>query len=259
MRNWRETLQAYRDKRTAAGWGFNPDGMCLKVCRTARLIGPMFLSAKQSQDATPEKYRIYKVRNLRRGMVLYFDDPNDSNKFGHIVTMIGRVKGGDRDSLHDVLVETNSVVSGATVVVRADYFNDHWGDPFKFGAWWLNGEELDFPQPKPPEPEKPEFDDAPRVVNFRKSGPHYNVNILDRAVKHGRADLAPKVKRIERLVRQLPDDKKDTRVAQFVEHFEERRFLDMPLLHEAVKHGRSGTVKDVRNRLNGVIKSIIFE
>lgn len=158
MKPFREVLQWYRTHQTAAQIGFDPDGMCLKICRTAAGKPATFPSAVLAQRGTPEKYRVHKVRDLRRGMVLYYDHPSDSNPFGHIVTMIGRVKGANPDSLHDVLVETNSVKANEVVVVRGDYFPQHWGDPFVFGATWLNGSEIDYagrtkPTPPPPAPE----------------------------------------------------------------------------------------------------------
>lgn len=165
MRNFKETLAWYRENDTASEIGFNPNGMCLKVCRTARGIGPMYPDAKTAQDATPQSHRVSRIRDLRRGMVLYYDNPRDSNRFGHIVTMIGRVRGFNPDSLADVLVRTNSVVSGKLVVVRGDYFPRFWGDPFQFGATWLNGQVLDVPNPaKKQEPKKKTITQVAREV-----------------------------------------------------------------------------------------------
>jgi hypothetical protein len=144
MRSWRDVLEWYRSHQTGSQIGFDPDGMCLKICRVSAGLPSLYPSAKEAQDATPEKHRVRRVRDLRRGMKLFYDDPNDSNRFGHIVTMIGRVKGADLDSLHDVLCETNSVKANEVVVVRGDYFPRHWGDPFVFGATWLNGQEIDY-------------------------------------------------------------------------------------------------------------------
>jgi hypothetical protein len=168
MRGWKVVLDWYRQHQTRGQIGFDPDGMCLKICRVSAGLPSLYPSAKEAQDATPDEHRVYKVRNLRRGMKLYYDDPNDSNRFGHIVTMIGRVKGADLDSLHDVLVETNSVKANEIVVVRGDYFPQHWGDPFVFGATWLNGEEIDYagrehnPIHAPARPSKPKPKPKPK-------------------------------------------------------------------------------------------------
>lgn len=252
MRDYKETIQWYRDNQTTRDIGFNPDGMCLKVCRTARLIGPQALTAKQSQDATPRKHRVKKVADLRKGMVLYFDDPSDSNTAGHIVTMIGRVRGFDPESLHDILVETNSVKSGELVVVRGDYFQDHWGDEFQFGATWLNGQELDVFTKKV----KPPVGEA-RLENFRGSRPDWDVKILDR-VGERLPEIRRVTKQIDEAVDELPDDIKDERVAEFKKAYEKNRVLKMPLLNEVVRERPQATrVKAGRDQLRKLIKSVL--
>jgi len=257
MRDWRGTLEWYRNHQTAGQIGFDPDGMCLKVCRTARDIGSKYLTAKQAQDATPAAHRVSQVGDLRRGMVLYFDTVGDSNPYGHIVTMIGRVKGGNKDSLDDILVETNSVVSNEVVVVRASYFGQHWGDKFQFGATILNGVELDVPAHKDPTPPKPKKKvGTERLDNFRKSGPEWDVKILDRVADQGRRDIVRQIRLIETYVKALPTDQKDTRVKEFVEHFEKHRVLKMALLNAAVADGRMARVKTYRDRLRQAIKKV---
>lgn len=256
MRNWKQTLEWYRKHQTAADLGFMPDGMCLRICRTARNLPAVYPSAVVSQKATPDEHRVHKVADLRRGMVGYFDDPNDSNQFGHIATMIGRVKGADPDDMHATLWETNSVVHGQVVVVRGDYFAQHWGDRFVFGATWLNGSVLDVPaKKKKPEPAPKEPVGEARLENFRESRPDWNVNILDR-LSEKRPDVRRQVSLIDALVKRLPSDEKDTRVKKFKKTFEDKRVLNMELLNEAVSEGRMGTVKAVRDRLRTVIKKI---
>lgn len=264
VNSWREDLEWYDTHQTTSQIGFNPDGMCLKVCRTSRAVGSKYLTAKQCQDAVPKELRVTRVRDLRKGMKLFFDDPNDSNTSGHIVTMVGRVRDGNWDDLNDVLVETNSVVSGQLVVVRATYFNDHWGDKFQFGAGWINGVELDYPGWKhdgrgTDVAPKPKPDTSPRVQNFRESGNNWNVNILDRAIAGGRRDITPKVEAIEQAVAALPDDIKDENVHKFKEKFENQRVLDMSLLNESVKgDARKVRVKAQRDELRKIIKSVLI-
>lgn len=140
---------------------FDPDQMCLKICRSARNIAGMHASAKEAQDATPKEFRVYKIENIRRGMIMYLDTVGDSNPFGHIVTVIGRVRGVDRSKLESLIVWTNSVQSNRLTKVRGNYFRDHWGDDFQFAATWLNGQELKLPSLAPapvpePRPEKTE-------------------------------------------------------------------------------------------------------
>lgn len=155
-----EMVDWYRAHETTAELGYNPDGMCLKIAHDASDVPALYPSAFAAQHATPAKYQVTKVADLRRGMKLFFDDPTDDNPFGHVTSMVGRVKGSDPNDLNGVLVRTNSVKSGQVVVVRATYFKTHWGDDFQFGATWLNGVVLDMnwddPKPKPkPSPVKP--------------------------------------------------------------------------------------------------------
>lgn len=261
MRDWKGDLEWYDTHKTTAQIGFNPDGMCLKVCRTSRDIGPRYLTAKECQDAVPKNLRITKPRNLRKGMKLFYDDPTDSNTAGHIVTMVGRVKGFDWDDMNDILVSTNSVKSGQLVVVRGTYFKTHWNDTFQFGAPWINGFELDYPGWRNDgigkEDPKPVKDMSPRVQNFRESGNKWDLKILDRAIAGGRKDIAPKLKAIEEAVASLPDDAEDSKVAQFKATFEKDRVLDMKLLNEAVDAGRTGDVKKARDDIRVAIKSIL--
>lgn len=256
VNTWQEDLAWYRNNQTTGQIGFNPDGMCLKVCRTSRGIAARFLTAKQAQDATPKEHRFTRVRDLRKGMKLFFDDPHDSNTAGHIVTMIGRVKGFDWDDMNDILVETNSVKSGELVVVRASYFKQHWGDSFQFGTDFLNGVEFDYLGKHKPEP-KPERDDSPRAENFRDSAPEWNVNILDRGIKNGRRDWVRPVRQIEEAVKALPDEEKG-RVKQFKARFNQDRVLEMNLLNEAVKDGRVGNIKKQRDAIRQAIKKVLW-
>lgn len=110
------------------------------------------------------------------------------------------------------------------------------------------------PKPRP----KPQRDTAPRVENFRASGNEWDVKILDRAVElGGRRDIAPKIKLLEEAVAGLPDDIKETRVKEFKETFEKNRVLKMHLLNEAVQDGRMSRVKEQRDRLRVIIKSVL--
>lgn len=154
MRDVQGTMEWYKTHHTTSEIGFNPDGRCLQVCRTARDIAARYPSALVAALATPEEHRIYKIEDLRQGHVLYFDDQRDSNPFGHIVTLRGRVDGVDPSSPRSLRLSTNSVKSGLLVIVLGDYFYRHWGDPFMFGADWLNGVELSMPEQKQ-KPTKP--------------------------------------------------------------------------------------------------------
>lgn len=244
INDWRETIDWFKSHRTKELIGFDPDGMCLKIQRTARDIPARYLTAREAMLATPAEHRITNVRDLRRGMVTYFADPLDSNPADHIAGMIGRVKGFNPDSLHDTLHITNSVVRDELVVVRGSYFEEHWGDDFKFGATWLNGYELDTPQPE---------DRDSKIERFHDTAPEYNLRLLARSDR-------PKAQRIldqiETQVRRLPDSPKLVRVQQFKLQVKDDRILDLRILDEAVAAGRVGIVKTVRDDIRRLIGAL---
>ena len=171
MRSLEDTIKWYREHETTEELGFNPDGMCLKIVRTARGLNAMFPTALSSQEATPESHRIKNPADIRKGMVGYYDDPNDENPFGHVVTYVGRVKNEDPNSLKSLLCRTNSVVKGEIVVVRGNYFNERWGDSFQFASDWLNGQKLTLRASKKPPLGKAE-------------GLREAVRLIDRSIKH---------------------------------------------------------------------------
>lgn len=253
MRSWKEALAWLRENNTAQEIGFDPDGMCLKIARSARDIAARFLTAKQAQDATPREHRVYRVADLRKGMVLYIDDPNDSNTAGHIVTMMGRVRNANVNDLHDVLVKTNSVKANELVTVRADYFTHHWGDQFQFGATILNGVELDVPAKK--DQSRPVATE--RVENFWESRNEWDVKILDRVVASGRPGLKTKIRSLDGAVKLLPDDLKDGKVDRFKQIYKEHRVLKMDLLNEYVReHPNATRVIAIRGRIRNIIKAL---
>lgn len=188
QRDTREVLKWYEDHPTKSKIGFDPDGMCMKVCRTARNIGPGAPSALASQKMTPKEYRVYDVAKIKTGDVLYFDDPVDGNPYGHIVTAVGRAKGFDLDDLGGIIVKTNSVKADSLVAVRAPYFQIHWSDQFQFAGRWLNGEPFydltQKPKPKPkPEPKTPKERRLIRL-NVMMDGYHDNLDLLDKVIQN---------------------------------------------------------------------------
>lgn len=243
MRNVKETLQWYENHPTSRELGFNPDNMCLKICRTARNIPARYPTAKAAQDATPREHRIEQVRHLRKGMVLYYDDPTDGNRAGHVATMIGRVKGFNPDSLADVLTITNSVHAGRLTVVRGDYFPRYWGDPFQFGATWLNGYELEMIRRKT------------AIEKFHDEARPWDVSFLDKAAK-GRPEIARIRDGIVTQVNRLPDSPKLERVREFKDSFRAERHLRMWLLNESIRDGHTGLVKKVRNNIRRLINEL---
>jgi hypothetical protein len=122
---------------------------CLSLQRQARGLPGVYPSALAAQQATPKGERVTKIADLRRGMVAFFDDPNDSNPYGHIVGVVGWRQGSRRGNLDDLLTWTNS--SDDVIMARASLYPGSWGDAFRFGATWLNGYDFaDFD--KPPKP-----------------------------------------------------------------------------------------------------------
>lgn len=148
MRDSKETLAWYDAHTTTAKLGFNPNGMCMKICRSARGLGAVYPSALASQLATPSNKRVTRLNDIKPGMVMYFDDVRDSNPYGHIVTVQSRAT--TVKSLSDIVVWTNSVKSGQVVKVKADYFQRYWGDEFQFASAWMNGQDLPLEEKAPP-------------------------------------------------------------------------------------------------------------
>lgn len=174
QRSTPDTIEWLRTHETTTELGYNPNGRCLQITREARDIDAYYPSAFAAMLATPEEFRVYSIKKITKGMVGYFDEANDSNPYGHVVTWLGWEKDSPRESLHDLFCKTNSVVSGRTVVVRGDYFFPHWGDSFKFAATWLNGVELDLPERKPK---------AKPIQKFGKKKLEAIVNDLDRLIE----------------------------------------------------------------------------
>lgn len=243
-RHWEEALAWYRNHSTEAEIGFDVDRACLKICRTARNIPAKYLTARECMLATPEANRFYEVDELRRGMVVHYADPNDSNTADHIATVMGRVRGFDPDDLHDVLVKTNGVLTNQLVVVRGDYFVEHWGDPFKFGANWINGVEIDYPAPR-----------GSKVERFNAGGPVYDLNLLAKAGKN-RPKPKAVLARIEEQVKMLPDNPKLVRVREFKDEWRAERTIDLSLLDAAVNSGNTGVVKRVRDQIRRLIETL---
>lgn len=197
QRDTAETLAWFPGHDTAKELGYNPDGQCLKIARSARNIASKYPTALSAAIATPVGKRV-KMEKLRPGMVVYYDNPHDDNPFGHVATVTAVAP--IIKSFHDFIVETNSVKSGQLVKVRGDYFPNHWGDPFQYGATCLNGVDLILPgTPKPAAPPKIK----PRAVRVehaiadlkvaarihRKAGHTRFANALDRDIATLEAQL----------------------------------------------------------------------
>ncbi len=169
--------------------------LCLKLCRSARNIPAVFPSASAAMQGTPMSERVYDVSKLVEGMVVYFDDPNDSNKFGHIATL--RVAKGAGS-----LAWSNDVRdSGGVDTVDMDWFRRNWGDKFQFAAISLNGFDLILPKPVPvPKPTKHPIE-VPKKATL--SNLDYAIHRMDKAIAFHRS------KGHTRLVRALLKERQD--------------------------------------------------
>lgn len=157
-------------------------GYCQRLAREAAGTPAVYPSALTSAHATPEAERVYHVRDLRRGMVAYFDDPHDSNPYAHVVTVAGWRDHTPTDDLADLLVWSNDAArTGGVDLIRASFFpgtSPGWGDPFLFGATSINGYDL------------PGYGaGAPRPVTL---GETYDraINSVRRAIRHHRRKQA---------------------------------------------------------------------
>lgn len=152
--------------------------LCLSLTRQAAGTPAVAPSALAAAHMTPEAERVYKVRDLRRGMVAYFDDPGDSNPFAHVVTVAGWRNGTPTDDLDDLLVWSNDAArTGGVDLIRASFFpgtNPGWGDGFLFGAKSINGYDLPgylSARPAPPATLGATFDQA--IAGVRQAIRHH--------------------------------------------------------------------------------------
>ncbi len=118
--------------------------LCLKLQREARGLPAVYPSALAAMEATPVGERVTNIKDLRRGMIAYSDDPDDSNPFAHIYYILGRSKD------KTILTWTNDALrTGGVDIVPLEFYLDRWGDKFCFGATWLNGYDFSDPDKKP--------------------------------------------------------------------------------------------------------------
>ena len=172
--------------------------LCLSLQRQARGLPGVYPSALSAALATPKSERVTKVSGLRRGMVAFSDDPNDSNPYGHIYFIVGW--DGPKNDPDNCLVWTN-VAGGDIEMVRLSYFRNNWGDNFQFGATWLNG--YDFAEfnskPKPRHPSLGEnymhaIDDVEKALAFHRNKGH---KALAEALENDLMRMRKKLKRFD--------------------------------------------------------------
>lgn len=154
--------------RTGKKW----PSLCLSLQRQGRGLPGVYPSALSAALATPRSERVTKISGLRNGMVVYCDDPNDSNPYGHIAFVAG---WDGAKSNPDNLWCWSNVSGGAVELVRFTLFTRGWGDNFQFGATWLNGYDFaDFnAKPKPRHPSlgdnyRHAIDDVEKALAYHK-------------------------------------------------------------------------------------------
>lgn len=134
----KNTAEAAAFLRYQHDHGIRWNQLCLQLQRTARGLPGVYPTALSAAMHTPESERVYKLDGLKRGMVSYSDHPSDGNPSGHIYFIIGRKKGFARSNPDGILTWSN-LSGGAVGVVPLSYYLRSWGDPWQFGATWLNG------------------------------------------------------------------------------------------------------------------------
>jgi hypothetical protein len=98
---------------------------------------------------------------------------------------------------------------------------------------------------------------ATRISKFVNGGTPYDVSLLDAAIKAGRTGTVKRVRDgIEAQIRRLPQHEHNTRISKVVDDFDNHRLLRMGSLNNAVKGGRVGVVKSVRDEIQSLIHSL---
>jgi hypothetical protein len=193
----RNGQQAADFLRTQHERGSNWPSLCLSLQRQARGLPGVYPSALSAALATPKSERVTKISGLKRGMVAYCDDPNDSNPYGHIFFIVGW--NGPKTSANSVLTWSN-VAGGEVEMVRMTHFTEGWGDNFQFGATWLNGYDFaDFnAKPKPRHPKLGDnymhaIEDIEKALRFHKQKGHDGIAKM---LRHDLERMNRKLKRV---------------------------------------------------------------
>lgn len=127
-------------------------GMCESLQRQSHGFAARFASAYAHQVATPRSERL-SIKEAPVGAFIFVDDPNDSNRFGHIV---GKWAQGETEA--DTPVVTNDVTDsqsgydpGNVTVCPLGWFPTHWGDNIRFATVWFGSDSIPLKDDKPPE------------------------------------------------------------------------------------------------------------
>lgn len=191
----RGTEDAARFLREAHDGPLTWERMCLSLQRQARGLPVVYPSALTAAAATPEEDRVYEVKDLKRGMIAYSDDPSDANPYGHIYFICGRNKNGV------MMTWSNDVKRrGGVDLVPLSFYQNKWGDGFQFGATSLNN--FTFSEFEPPKPVRPSLGDnfanaienVEKAIRFHEKRGH---GALVRALKKDLAEMEQTAKRFK--------------------------------------------------------------
>lgn len=95
------------------------------------------------------------------------------------------------------------------------------------------------------------------VGQFKQGGPAWDLSLLDRAVANGRVGLVKDVRdKIVAEAERLEHIKKSPEISAFLNSYHEDRLLRVGLLNNAIKKGRLGTVRGVRDNIRAQIKRL---
>lgn len=226
----------------------NEPGSCQFVTRTwfdAPSVGDLdkdgSADAEDGWKSEPEKYRHEGDRNPPAGVPLTFRGGSHDNWHRCISHGHGVVRSTDMDG--------DAYRPGHTGQTTIESIERHMGLPYVGWSESIDGLLIPNPPPAPlPDTE---------ITLFHKSKPIWDVKHLDKAVRNGRSGVKQIVMSIDHQVSLLPNDPgSKSLVDQFVARYQKDRVLKMTLLNHAVKNGRVGEVKKVRDQLRKLFREL---
>lgn len=231
----------------AEGTTQNVPGECQRVTRgwfnapsAGDQDGDGDADAKDGWLSEPLRARHVGDRTPPAGKPLYFEKDNGRG-FGHRCISKGGSATRSTDMSHGRYDKGTTGDASIAEIERAM--------GVKYIGWseTIDGYEI------PPEPVKPKTN----VQKFLEGGPRWDVRLLDQAVANGRVGHVKICRdRIDKAVRDLPDDTHNTLVEQFKAYYKRHRILRMGLLTRAVQNGRKGQVKKSRDEIRDAIADL---
>lgn len=159
-------------------WG----AMCEGLWRSGHGFPATFGSAIAHQLATPKSERL-DIREAPIGSAVFYDDPRDSNPFGHITGLWARKSPTDIDvATNDV--RNGSYEYGSVSVVPHTWFKANWGDDLQFATLWCGPYKVEVVGGKvvPPKPPTGRQDTA-ALVHRAINNAEQVVDLVKKAIK----------------------------------------------------------------------------